>query len=399
MKITGVVAEYDPFHLGHWYQLQEARKKTDADAVCAVMSGFFTQRGHAAVVSPFVRARMALQSGADLVLLLPTLYAVRDGEHFAAAGVHLLSLAGADTISFGAETDDATLLEKAAVLLNHPTEMMNEMLHRLLDEGVSYPAAMQKALAAEDENAAQLLDTPNNMLAIGYLRAIAESGANMHACPIRREGGYHDTAHTSGYASASSIRASLYGGDWLSVRKGMGEENARLLETEALAGQLLNRQRMDNALMYRLRMMTRDDFAALPDLSEGLDDRLYKCSREALTATELMEKLKTRRYTYARLNRLLTHALLGITQKDMEISLPQTLLLLGMNEKGRQALSAISARGTRIITRAAELRDCDEAWVETEKRAAAVWASFAGADARVLEKMDIVRMTEGEIVK
>ena len=184
MRIVGVIAEYNPFHSGHAHQLRQAREAAHADAVVAVMSGCFVQRGDAAIVSPAIRAKMALQNGADAVILLPALWSVRDAEHFALGGVHLLTGLGCDALSFGAETADLPLLQAAVDALESPD--LPAAIQPHLSAGLPYPAALSAAMAEVAPAAARVLQSPNNTLGVCYLRALRRLGASTDVYPIAR---------------------------------------------------------------------------------------------------------------------------------------------------------------------------------------------------------------------
>ena len=193
MRIVGVIAEYNPFHLGHAHQLRQAREAAHADAVVAVMSGCFVQRGDAAIVSPAVRAAMALQNGADAVILLPALWSVRDAEHFALGGVHLLTGLGCDALSFGAETADLPLLQAAVDALESPD--LSAAIQPHLSAGLPYPAALSAAMAEVAPAAARVIQSPNNTLGVCYLRALRRLGASTDVYPIARHWGWLFVRH------------------------------------------------------------------------------------------------------------------------------------------------------------------------------------------------------------
>lgn len=213
MRIVGVVAEYDPFHRGHAHHLAQARQQTGADYVVAVMSTCFTQRGEPALLPPSDRVRMALQGGADAVFALPVLWSVRDAEHFALGSIHLLQHLGATHLAFGAETDDLPRLIVLANALESPSPAMLAAIHGRLDAGMAYPAALHGALTLLMPEYAQLLLHPNNTLAVCYLRAIQRLGATMKPVLVPRAGAYHAPQLTSGFASATAVRAAVRRGD------------------------------------------------------------------------------------------------------------------------------------------------------------------------------------------
>ena len=219
MRIVGVIAEYNPFHSGHAHQLRQAREAAHADAVVAVMSGCFVQRGDAAIVSPAIRAKMALQNGADAVILLPALWSVRDAEHFALGGVHLLTGLGCDALSFGAETADLPLLQAAVDALESPD--LPAAIQPHLSAGLPYPAALSAAMAEVAPAAARVLQSPNNTLGVCYLRALRRLGASIDVYPIARASDYHASAIGDGFSSATAIRSAILRGDWSSAYSAM----------------------------------------------------------------------------------------------------------------------------------------------------------------------------------
>lgn len=381
MRIVGVIAEYDPFHLGHAYHLAQARQAAHADFVVVVMSTAFTQRGDAAVLLPMERARMALRCGADAVFALPAAWAVRDAEHFALGGVTLLNALGADAISFGAEEASITRLSSCAQLLEAPDAPFSAALRQRMTAGLPYPAALAEAAEARIPGAGALLASPNNTLAICYLRAMLQLGADMEACPIPRTSDYHATGLTAALPSATALRGALLRGDWAGCAASMPKEAFDILRAAAQSGHIMRPSALDQALLYRLRTMTAADYAALPDISEGIEVRLRTAARSAVSREMLLVALKTRRYPYARLNRLCTHALLGLTAEQLNAEpLPTAAWLLGFREKARPLLSQLKKSGFPIIGKAADYTG-DSAWFRTELLAHDLWALGAGLPA------------------
>ncbi len=381
MRIVGVVAEYNPFHAGHAYQLQMARELARADAVVAVMSSVFTQRGDAALLAPADRVRMALSAGADAVFALPAAWAVRDAEHFALGGVSVLAGLGCDAISFGTETDDLALMQEAARLLESPTPDFDADVRARLGSGLPYPAAVSSAMEAALPGTAALLDAPNSTLAVCYLRAMRRLGAGMEVLPVKRIGGYHDKALGSGLPSATAIRQAHQQGDWEAIRAAMPEEAYRIFRDADERGRIHPTGALDEPLLYRLRTMGPGDFIALPDVSEGIENRLAAAAQTALTREELLLAAKTRRYPYARLSRLATHALLGMMDADLPRGGLPAAWLLGFRKDSRALMRELAARSALpIISKAADF-DRDQKWFRTELRAYDIWSLGAGMPA------------------
>lgn len=392
MRIAGVVAEYDPFHLGHAYHLAETRRQTSADAVVVVMSTAFTQRGSAALLAPDDRVRMALQCGADAVVALPAQWVLRDAEHFALGGVSLLDALGCDCISFGAETAELPKLRALAALIEQPNEACRAAIRRGLDAGLSHPAALSAACEKALPGSGALLASPNNTLALCYLRALMRLGSAMTPYLIPRASDYHATALTQAFPSATAVRGAILRGDWQGMRTSLPAPAFTVLE-EALAARRLHRPDvLDTVLLYRLRGMTGSEWAALPGMGEGLDDRMMKAARTAVSRETLLENAGTRRYPRARLSRMCSHALLGFTQADLDaVPLPPQAWLLGFREEARPLLAHLKQARIPLVTRAADI-DREASWFRTECRAWDAWCLGAGLPAGLPFTRQIVRI-------
>ena len=366
MKTIGIVTEYNPFHKGHAYHIRRTREITGCDCVVVCMDGHFTQRGEPACMSKWMRARMALACGADAVVELPALYAVRTADAFARGGVDILGGLGVDHLSFGSETDDPNLLNRLADLRDSEPECVTARIRECLDAGMSHARA--RGLAASDYLGVdpEMLNRPNLILATEYIRAIRAGNYAMRPVAVPRVGGYHDKT-LEGFASASAIRAAA----------GRGEREAALscLPEEVRAFASFDRMHpMDDILMYKLRSMTMDDLAGLPDVREGLESRLHRLCRETGTAADLLEALKCKRYTHARLSRLLAHALLDMTQTLIDAHpTPEYARVIAMREDAGPLMKALSERSAiPVVSNARQLRDHPA--FELECRATDIWA-------------------------
>lgn len=362
MRIAGIIAEYDPFHKGHAAHIAATRAENGGNAthIVAVISGNFTQRGEPALLSKFCRANMALAAGADLVLELPLPWAMAPAEQFAAGGVAILNGLGCvQLLSFGSECGDAATLKTLAALADTPA--YSNALKEQLAAGIPYAAASQAAAATiVGESSAAPLASPNNTLGIEYLRAAARQGADFQAFTLLRQGALHnENAPNQGFASASLLRALVRQGRWEEACAYMPESTGLLLKEAVLAGETpAQSQVLENTLPALLRRMSPADFARLPWLSEGLENRLYKLSRTAADFTTLLEQAKTRRYPLARLRRVLWSAALGLTATDAE-GLPPYIRVLGMNARGREILAA-ARPSLPLLTRIAQLEEMDQ---------------------------------------
>ena len=333
MRILGIVAEYDPFHNGHLFHMEKAREACGADAAVVVLSGCFRQRGEAALLSPYDRARCALEAGADAVLALPVSWTVRDAEHYALGAVSLLSSLGTTHLAFGAECADLPLMERAAALLEEPDAGFDSVLKAALSEGLGYPAALSRALGSCLPEAAGLLDLPNNILAVCYLRALRRLKADLVPVLVPRRGAYHARGVDPDSPSAGALRSALRRGDWKAAQQALPEVSFNLLRERFLAGCVPDPARLDVLALDRLRSISPAQVTALPDCSEGLENALLKAAAEASSTEEIVRRLTGRRYPAARIRRLCACALLGITRNDPAfLSPPDKALLLGLKK-------------------------------------------------------------------
>ena len=328
METVGIICEYNPMHLGHQKQFSVIRRELGEDtAIVCMMSGNFVQRGHPAVFHKSLRAKAAILAGADLVLEMPVTTALSSAEGFAAGSVKLLGNF-CDRLCFGAEDADKEQLTSIAKALLSPD--FSAALRTYLDQGLSFPAARQKAL--EDMGLwGELLSKPNNILAVEYCKAILQQELKMKPMPIYRGGDYHDTAADAENPSATAIRALMRdGGDW---EKYIPAEAAAVFAGAGIhtleAGQ--------KAVLAKLRTMTEEEFSAVPYGSEGLWRKLMHASAQHATLEQIAEAVKSKRYTRSRIDRMILCAFLGITQKDMDAPVPYARVL-AMSERGRTVL-------------------------------------------------------------
>ena len=333
MSVLGIVAEYDPFHNGHLRHLRAAAEAVSPSAVLVALSGPFKQRGDLALLSPYARAEAALAAGADAVFSLPVCWTVRDAEHYALGAVSLLSSLGATHLAFGAETADLPLLQKAAGLLEDPPAALRDSLRAALEEGCGYPAALSRAAGSFLPEDPSLLDRPNNILAVCYLRAIRRLDLPLVPVAVPRTGEYRADTVLPEAPSASALRGALRRGAWESALPALPPCSAQIVRSAFLSGAVPDLRRLDAVLTDRLRSMSREDFARLPDCPEGLDAALMKAARGADTREALLAALTTRRYPAARISRLCACALLGITADTLrDLPLPSSALLLAMKK-------------------------------------------------------------------
>lgn len=384
MKIAGIIAEYNPFHNGHAYHIEQTRaeKGGDASHIVAVMSGCFTQRGEPALADPYVRAKAALQSGVDLVIALPTPWSLSSAEGFAAGGVSLLHALGCvDTLSFGSECGDVDALKTVARVANDPRVIGR--MRGLMSTGLSYAAARRQAVAeTAGENRAKLLDTPNNTLGIEYLSAIARLDSPMTPFTTQRMGVEHDAlSPIGGMASASYLREVVRAGRINNLAPFVPHGVCRVFTEAAQAGHCPSREALaERAVLSTLRALPKEALSRLPAISEGLDNRLYNAISEATDLESLIEKTKTKRYVRTRIQRLIYNAFLGIDASFTE-SAPPYIHVLGATAAGKEVLRAAKERGATlpIITRVSQIEALDDRAkrvFDIECRAADLYALF-----------------------
>ena len=336
MNICGVIAEYDPFHKGHERHLRSAREKTGADFIVCVMSGSFTQRGMPALLPPHARADMALRCGADVVLQLPYAFSVREAEYFALGGAAILNALGCVThLSFGSETDDLTLLQTAARLLEAPDEAMESAIQAGLAKGLSFAAAQGQAVAKRLKVPVDTLDAPNTALALSYLRALIRLDSKIIPVPVLRDTDYH-AGELDALPSASAVRSAILRGDWAGIRKAIPENALPVLE-EAIRNGLCPPDSLDILLRHKLLISTPEEIARWPGISEGLEMRILKAAETAVSREALIDAVKTRRYTRGRISRALCHGIMGVTKADLPL-LPASARILGFRESARPLL-------------------------------------------------------------
>lgn len=403
---VGIICEYDPFHRGHARQFALVREKLpDARIVC-IMSGPFTQRGMPALFSPTFRAGAALVAGADMVLELPCAFAVREAENFALGGVGILHALGFVThLSFGCETDDLHLMQAVAGVLEHPNGIFTAALKAALADGQPFVAAQASAIVAglasqnidatdtfvlpRDASGAgtatltNALTKPNNILGICYLRALLRLQSPIQPLPVKRVGEYHaDSLKAAGYPSASAARKAFLAGDLSAAENACAYPLSEAIHHRPEA--------LDAVLLHHLRTMDAAALRALPDCSEGLENRLAKVAREANSRATLLAQLKTRRYAFARLNRLATHALLGVTGTLLNAHpLPEYVRLLGFRRNSRDLLAMLNQSSIPIIAKAAD-GDIANPLYALDERAYDLWALGAGLPAGLMYRQPVV---------
>lgn len=380
MKVAGLITEYNPFHKGHLYHIEQTKKITGADTVIAVMSGNFVQRGAPAIMPKHLRARCALLSGVSAVIELPVYYAVSSAEYFALGAVSLLDKLGCvDSICFGSECGDIQVLQEIADILEREPEDYKASLKKALKTGLSFPLARQHAL----KQYAAILSAPNNILGIEYLKALKRLDSPIKAYTIRRIGsGYHDTAVNYNFSSASAIRANI---DSPSIIERQIPKDCLAIIQDAYR-QRFPIQSNDFSLLLKARLLseTADSLACYADVNPELANRILNCRNDFLNLEQFCGLLKTKELTYSRISRALFHILLGITRQNMEIYCRAGHIfyarILGFQEADA-ALFGLIKRQSQIpdITRLSQIKHLNfpgDAMINTDIYAADLYESI-----------------------
>lgn len=357
MAAAGIIAEYNPLHLGHCCQLRRLRALLgeETPVICA-MSGNFVQRGDFALLGKHARAEAAVRSGADLVLEIPLSWACAPAERFAQGGVEVLLGTGLVTdLVFGSESADAGAIRSATEALLGPD--FPEALRRELAGPHSFAAARQRALAGLiGEEGAEVLSRPNDILAVEYAKALSREGSEIRLVPILRQGAGHDQDGGE-YPSAGSIRRMIQEGRRAEALAAMAPAMREIYEAEEARGRApVFAAGAERAILAQLRRMGEADFLALDAGGEGLGNRLAAAAREAASLEEVLDRAKTKRYAYSRLRRLALWAYLGLRPETLPARVPY-LRPLAMNQRGRALLAEARRRGALpILTKPADVR-------------------------------------------
>lgn len=344
MSTIGIIAEFNPLHNGHKFLIEKAKEL--GTVVCAI-SGNFVQRGDTALVEKRVRAKMALECGADLVVELPVCYSMSTAQNFALGAVSILAEMGCDTIIFGSECGDIEKLKQAANILN--TNEFSENLKEFLKTGVTFAAARQQA-AEKCGLEGDILNGANNNLAIEYIIAALKLNKTFNFKTVERKGALHDSKDThKDFVSASLLREKLLDGDKDFCKKYMPLELLNLCEN------LSDIKKIENLILGVLRTKTIEELRDLPDISEGLENKLYNAIKTSTTLEELYSNIKVKRYTLARVRRLVLSAFLGLNNKFF-MKEPLYVRILGFNKKGEELLR-LQRSSLPIIMKATEVEN------------------------------------------
>lgn len=361
MKIGGIVAEYNPFHNGHKYQLQKSIDMGELTHTVAVMSSNYVQRGEAAIVSKWARAEMAVKNGIDLVIELPTLWSTSYAQRFAMGAVSLLDALGCvDILSFGSEIGNIDELIACKNAIN--SEEVKERLKENLDLGLGFATARAEALRSVCGNRFfDILEGANNTLGIEYLNALDTLGSDIVPMTVRRKGATHDSIMRSdNFASASEIRRMIRESDkeWeMYVPQSVADIYNR--EASEEKAPCLN-EKLEFSILCCMRQLSAEDIGLSPDVNEGIEYRIHEAALKARTLDELYSLAKTKRYSHARIRRIVLHAFMGFVKDDYKGN-PPYIHVLAMNDNGKEILKEAKEKAKLpIVTKASDFDELDE---------------------------------------
>lgn len=388
--VLGIIAEYNPFTNGHLYHLIESKRKTGCEYSIAVISGNFTQRGSTSIVNKWEKTQMAILNGIDLVVELPTMYATSSAENFAEGSIKILNSLGiVDFLAFGTENENIdTLKAIAKILLNEPSEYKRNLLEEL-KKGKSFPKARENAILEyfeiKDEYK-NILSKPNNILGIEYLKALEKYNSKITPISIKRFMSEHNRIEINGkgisdlelknieiskidliqdlieirkslnlnidsIASSTTIRELIKKQDFEKIKKMIPADSFKVIEKNLENGYVVqNLSNFQKEILYELQMMSVDEIAEISDVNEGLEFLIKNSLNKSSNFEEFFNFLKSKRYTYTRVQRILLHVLLKITKQDIEMSKKTVpyIRVLGFNENGKILISKIKEKNPNL---------------------------------------------------
>ena len=332
-KILGIIAEFNPFHNGHKYLIDQAKSIVNPDCTIIAMSGNFTQRGQASIINKFEKTKTVLNSGANLVVEIPTVYSISSAENFAEGGVKVLMQAKVTHLAFGIEDDNLDTIKLIANTLVDENDEFKSILKQYMDEGLSFAQSRCKALIdyLKDERIEETINQPNNILAIEYLKAIKRLNANFEIVPIKRSGEFK---------SSTEIRNKIFNNE--DYEDDIPETSRKILMENN--GNFVKLNCFEKIMIYKLRTMEANLLNELADVAEGLDNLMVKYAKETNNLEDLIQNIKSKRYTQTRIQRILLYVLFEITKDDMKLSknIMPYVRVLGMDNIGEKILKNIN---------------------------------------------------------
>lgn len=355
-NVLAIIGEYNPFHNGHLYHLNNSIKLVNANYTILIMSGNYVQRGDCALIDKWKRAHMAIQNGVDLVIELPVLYSISSAETFAYGAIKTLdALKIVNYLSFGSECGNLDTLQAFAnIFTNEPPEYQSLLKHEL-SKGISFPKARENAVLLylnDIRKYSNILNCPNNTLGIEYLKALKNTRSAIKPLTVQRQSvSYNSLDSINGFASATAIREMISNNNYDKLFSVVPQSCYEILLQALRSGEFVTGlQCFEKEILFKLRCMSKEEIKLLPLVSEGLENNIKDAASNCNTLEELIEKVKSKRFTRTRIQRILLYALLGYTKDDMDLLNKNTpyVRVLGLNNKGKTLLSMISKKNKKL---------------------------------------------------
>lgn len=376
MKNYAIISEFNPFHNGHAYLVKSCREH-GATHITAVMSGNFVQRGEPAIFPKHIRTLTALKNGVDLVIELHLPFAVSNAQQFAENGTSVADAMNCvDCIAFGSECGDISSLNELSSLII--SENFQKKLKKQISTGISYPSALTNTMKIINPSLVPLMSEPNNILGIEYIKAVYKLGSPIKPVTFKRIGdSYNDTSASSEFASAASIRRLIY--ENKSFKKYVPENSVDILLSEIEKGNIASLSENERGFILKLRQMSANDIAAIADVNEGLENRIKTAVMNSTSLEKIIERTKSKRYTYARIRRILLACLLNIKKSYLTEKAPY-IRVLGFNSRGAEILSCVKQKSVvpliTKIRKAESLSPAEKAFLALEINAGDIYYTF-----------------------
>jgi predicted nucleotidyltransferase len=387
MNAAGIVVEYNPFHNGHFYHVNETKRKAESDVIIAVMSGSFLQRGEPALVDKWTRTKMALSNGVDIVVELPYAFSTQKAETFAAGAIQILNHMKCRSFCFGSEDGQMDPFLQSVARLDEEKEALDKCVRSIMKKGSSYPAAqtLARKLIFRDQPLPLDLSKPNNILGFHYVKANNELNDPMQPLTILRQGaGYHDKQASGHIASATAVRKLLF--DQKQADHFLPHSVLSILTEHKQNGLIHSWEIYWPLLRYRLLSIHSHDLNAIYEIEEGIGPRLIDAALKSDTFVSFMERVKTKRYTWTRIQRMMTHVLTNTTKQQMNNAAANIsfVRLLGMTENGRGYIRTIKKdMSVPLLSRTAAGADL----LALDIKASRVYAAAPTAPAHYMEQL------------
>lgn len=373
-NVLGIVAEYNPFHMGHKYQLEKCKEMCDAKYVVAVMSGNFTQRGEVAILDKWTRAKMAILAGVDLVIELPFYFACNSAEYFAKGSINLLDSLGMVThIGFGSEAGSEKLLSQVAMKIAFESDQLKNDIKTNLDKGMSYPKARSEALGEMGE----ILKSPNNILAVEYIKNIILSGSQIKPVTVARfEKGYHDKGVSNNIASATHIRNKIRSCNIDNI-DGVLDTTKDILKANISNLVFADDEKLFQLLKYKILTSNLHSLSNIFSVGEGIENKILKEFRNCDSLEQLIDKVKSKRYTRTRIQRILMHTLVSFTKEN---DIPKYIRVLGFNINGSKLIKEIKKNEANTLPIVTNINKEKNINFDLDIRANDIYNLIAGKD-------------------